>query len=315
MNEDERNKVITQPNAVIYIGDCLEDYDSHDNELDDTEEKLTDAAKHFGKPIITLLDRAPHTNDRSIVLMNQVSERTKVYGCPIEVGKSEWDIRFTKEIIPIIIASAGPEALAEATKKGIIKQKDDSSMPYKRLQSIAKAAKKRKKARPNPAWHRRKRKLPAWIPVALFSLGVTLAGYFGKRAAPPPVQATPEPQENVVPLPKTTALYFKHNSAELSPHNVNVLDSVSAFIAANPDTKAILHGSASTPGSDDYNMNLSLQRALNAQQVVIDSEKVGEERVSAAGFGEQFADEDDASNRRLDIYIYNVETDQYILGF
>lgn len=80
-------------------------------------------------------------------------------------------------------------------------------------------------------------------------------------------------------------VHFAFDSAELTLAGQQLLeDSVQAF-KGQPDLTAVIEGNADSIGSDQYNMALSLQRALAVQSYLV-GHGVDKSRLSAKGLGE-----------------------------
>lgn len=101
---------------------------------------------------------------------------------------------------------------------------------------------------------------------------------------------------------------FRTNSAELVGGAAALLDVQAETLRENPDIDIEVAGHTDSSGNDDYNMNLSQQRADTVRTYLI-SKGVDADRISARGYGEtqpiaSNADRDGmAANRRVELRI------------
>ena len=101
---------------------------------------------------------------------------------------------------------------------------------------------------------------------------------------------------------------FKFDSADLKPEATVSVARVAGFLIALDDREVLIEGHTDNVGSDEYNLELSKQRAESARAALIES-GVGESRIVAKGFGASMPvasnDEDEGRqrNRRVEIII------------
>ncbi|MEQ1803057.1 MAG: OmpA family protein, partial [Gammaproteobacteria bacterium] len=78
---------------------------------------------------------------------------------------------------------------------------------------------------------------------------------------------------------------FENNSAKLTPNSTLTLDSVAEIIKQRPTFKIEVRGHTDSSGPDEYNLNLSQQRADAVMEYLV-SRGVSADKLSATGFGE-----------------------------
>jgi OmpA-OmpF porin, OOP family len=80
---------------------------------------------------------------------------------------------------------------------------------------------------------------------------------------------------------------FDTAKATIKPVSAKLLAEVGTAIRSSPDIKKVtIEGHTDDVGDDDYNMNLSQERANSVRQWLIDKEKVDPNVLEAEGFGE-----------------------------
>jgi OOP family OmpA-OmpF porin len=80
---------------------------------------------------------------------------------------------------------------------------------------------------------------------------------------------------------------FDTAKATIKPVSAKLLAEVGTAIRSSPDIKKVtIEGHTDDVGDDDYNMNLSQERANSVRQWLIDKEKVDPNVLEATGFGE-----------------------------
>jgi outer membrane protein OmpA-like peptidoglycan-associated protein len=80
---------------------------------------------------------------------------------------------------------------------------------------------------------------------------------------------------------------FDTGKATIKPVSAKLLAEVGLVIRQSPNIKKVtVEGHTDDVGDDDYNMNLSQDRANSVRQWLIDKEKVEPDRLEAVGFGE-----------------------------
>jgi outer membrane protein OmpA-like peptidoglycan-associated protein len=104
---------------------------------------------------------------------------------------------------------------------------------------------------------------------------------------------------------------FDTAKATLKPGASTVMERVAVFMQKNPDTKVMIEGHTDSRGSDEYNQELSKQRALAVQDALA-SRGIDRNRVEAVGKGEGFpvASNDDNAGRQQNRRVEIVFSDQ-----
>ena len=106
------------------------------------------------------------------------------------------------------------------------------------------------------------------------------------------------------------SIEFDEASSDLKSTMYRDLDRVSNFLLDNPDFKLRISGHTDSDGSDDYNLQLSRDRARAIAEYVIYFGRIPEARVETFGFGsskpivEEITEEDKALNRRVEFELY-----------
>lgn len=109
-----------------------------------------------------------------------------------------------------------------------------------------------------------------------------------------------------------TGVTFKVGSAELVPSSLKTLDAAIAGLKRNPKAKVEVQGHTSSEGGDDYNQQLSEDRA-NAVRDYMIRRGIAEARLTARGYGSSVpkADNDTESgrkqNRRIELVVTSEE--------
>ena len=102
-------------------------------------------------------------------------------------------------------------------------------------------------------------------------------------------------------------LFFDFNSAQLKPGAYSELDRVANVLNNYPQTTIRVEGHTDSKGSDQYNMQLSQQRALAVKDALV-QRGVDPRRIEAIGYGEsQPISSSDAMNRRANIVINPIQ--------
>ncbi len=78
---------------------------------------------------------------------------------------------------------------------------------------------------------------------------------------------------------------FANNSAIVEPAYREALDKMAQFLKLYPETSLELQGHTSSPGSEDYNQDLSVRRAEAVKSILIE-QGAPEARVNIVGLGE-----------------------------
>jgi outer membrane protein OmpA-like peptidoglycan-associated protein len=106
---------------------------------------------------------------------------------------------------------------------------------------------------------------------------------------------------------------FDTGRAELKPGAQRSLDQIAAFLNENPERRVQVEGFTDSQGSDDFNQQLSQNRA-DAVATAIVQRGVSADRVRALGYGEEFPVASNGSagsrqlNRRVEIVVSNGDT-------
>lgn len=109
----------------------------------------------------------------------------------------------------------------------------------------------------------------------------------------------------IVSLPN---VLFRLDSAELLPGSAASINRLASFLQRHPDSKVSVEGHTDSPGSENYNLDLSQRRADAVRQALV-SRGIDPGRVVAQGFGETapIASNDSPQgrqiNRRVDVVV------------
>jgi outer membrane protein OmpA-like peptidoglycan-associated protein len=105
---------------------------------------------------------------------------------------------------------------------------------------------------------------------------------------------------------------FDTGKAQLKSGSLRVLDQVAEFLEQNPERHVQVEGFTDSQGTDDFNLQLSQNRADAVAQAII-QRGIAAERVRARGYGEQYPVASNSSagsrqlNRRVEIVVSNDE--------
>ncbi len=112
------------------------------------------------------------------------------------------------------------------------------------------------------------------------------------------------------PILMDAGLLFDYDSATLRPAAATDLAKVAALIARSPGSTIIVEGHTDSFGSDDYNFELSRQRALSVKQWLVEQAGIPSDRIATTGFGKRRliapatgSIEEQQINRRVEIII------------
>jgi OOP family OmpA-OmpF porin len=111
-------------------------------------------------------------------------------------------------------------------------------------------------------------------------------------------------------------IQFDSNKADIKPQYHGKLMEVADFMAAYPETKAVIEGHTDSLGSAAYNQKLSQQRAESIRDYLIRNFKISPNRLTAKGFGEERpvasndTEEGRRKNRRIQAVI-STETETF----
>ena len=95
-----------------------------------------------------------------------------------------------------------------------------------------------------------------------------------KEIAPPPER-----------LCMTLKVEFATNSAEINPRYYDEINKVGEFMKKYPTTTAVIEGHTDNVGSYEHNMKLSLQRAENVVNYLVEKFGIERSNLSAKGYG------------------------------
>ncbi len=115
---------------------------------------------------------------------------------------------------------------------------------------------------------------------------------------------------DVKPQVRSTAymIFFEHDKYTLTEEATNILQHILQEISQYPDTEILLHGHTDRSGSEEYNMQLSQQRAI-AVKTALQQQGVADERITYFAFGEtdpRIITADgvkEPANRRVEIFL------------
>lgn len=120
------------------------------------------------------------------------------------------------------------------------------------------------------------------------------------------VSVTRDGDNIILNLP--SEITFDVSSSSLKPNFFDVLDSVALVLKEYKSTLVTVAGHTDSSGSNDYNMNLSQQRAFTVAEY-LNNHGVVLERLAATGYGEARPVADNSTtqgkslNRRVEIYL------------
>ncbi len=103
-------------------------------------------------------------------------------------------------------------------------------------------------------------------------------------------------------------VYFEYDKAEIQQKSYALLDEVAQVLQANPEIEIRVEGHTDSRGGDEYNLELSQERAQSVVEYLTDR-GVDRSRMNAKGFGEKRPIESNsteagrAANRRVEIHI------------
>lgn len=103
---------------------------------------------------------------------------------------------------------------------------------------------------------------------------------------------------------------FENGKAALRSEMFEDLDKIINFLLDNPDFKIKISGHTDSDGREEFNLDLSQQRANSIKEYITYFGNVAENRVEAIGFGsskpivEEVSEADKAMNRRVEFEIY-----------
>ena len=81
-------------------------------------------------------------------------------------------------------------------------------------------------------------------------------------------------------------MYYDYGSTNISTQSIGQLDQLVKFLTENPETKIELVAHTDSRGDEDFNLNLSVERAQAAKTYLVNN-GVSDFRVKAFGKGEK----------------------------
>ncbi len=106
---------------------------------------------------------------------------------------------------------------------------------------------------------------------------------------------------------------FDVNESTLAPGAARNIDQIASFMQRYPEREAVIEGHTDSMGDDDYNLDLSRDRAFAVRQALIQA-GVAASRISTQGFGESLPVANNSTptgrqkNRRVEIIFPNAPT-------
>lgn len=116
--------------------------------------------------------------------------------------------------------------------------------------------------------------------------------------------------ESITSRLKFESIEFDNGSSELKTSMYIDLDKLSDFLLDNPDFKLKIAGHTDSDGSNDFNMDLSIERAKAIAEYIIYFGNIPAAKIETFGFGntqpivEEITEEDKALNRRVEFELY-----------
>lgn len=127
-----------------------------------------------------------------------------------------------------------------------------------------------------------------------------------------PIDISKVSEDKRIDLPKKRIINdvnFQFDEAKLIAASIEALDEIAAVMNAKPETNAYITGYTDSNGSEEYNLRLSLQRAIAVKEYLV-SHNVSATRLVVEGKGEKepiATGEDEGSrqlNRRVEITLF-----------
>jgi outer membrane protein OmpA-like peptidoglycan-associated protein len=110
-------------------------------------------------------------------------------------------------------------------------------------------------------------------------------------------------EQDVLTATFKSDVFFDFNSAQLKPGAYTELNRVATVLNNYPQTTILVEGHTDSKGSEQYNMQLSQQRAMAVKNALV-QRGVDPGRIDAIGYGEsEPISSSDAMNRRVNIII------------
>ncbi|MDY7117257.1 OmpA family protein [Halomonas sp. SSL-5] len=140
------------------------------------------------------------------------------------------------------------------------------------------------------------------------TIGAMLCADAPEPVAEPAPMPEPEPEPEPVfePVTLSSDVTFAFDSAELRPGAASELNEVASTLNNNPEVRVTIAGHTDAVGSNEYNLNLSQERADSVASYLM-SQGVAGNRMRTVGYGEErpvATNETDAGramNRRVEI--------------
>ncbi len=106
----------------------------------------------------------------------------------------------------------------------------------------------------------------------------------------------------------TSQIYFENESAKITKESYSQLDAIVDILKKYPKSQFRIEGHASRPGTNEYNMDLSVERAKSVKKYLT-KKGVNEYKLWAIAYGENdpitegTTKEAEAINRRVEIHM------------
>lgn len=134
-----------------------------------------------------------------------------------------------------------------------------------------------------------------------------MAFYFGgKKDAPAPPPASPEPEKQVFDERVKLNVEFDFDKSDIRPRYHDELKKVGDFMNKYPDVNMAIEGHTDSIGTDEYNQRLSQRRVDSVKNYIVDKFNIDGKRIKATGYGESrpvadnSTDEGRQRNRRVE---------------
>lgn len=109
-----------------------------------------------------------------------------------------------------------------------------------------------------------------------------------------------------------TGVTFKAGSAELVPSSLKTLDAAIKGLKRNPKARVEIQGHTSSEGDDDFNQQLSAERAYSVKRYMVEH-GIPDTQLSATGYGSSQPKADNSTesgrmkNRRIELVVLSEE--------
>lgn len=154
---------------------------------------------------------------------------------------------------------------------------------------------------------------PVWVAEAddemiLEQLVRRPARQYNRRYTFEEVAAEPELRDEM-PAVEIDTIKFGFNESQLREEDYEALDRVGSvleeIVAAHPGEVFMIEGHTDAVGSDEYNLNLSRERAASVKQALTEFYQIKPENLRTVGYGERFlkipTEEEEEENRRVTV--------------